>query len=104
MSAIDSSSDAPTPDSRSVVPDPVAAYGRADRRRDSAEIGWVRAIASGIAILLVGFSAVVGANRILTKALGLRRTPREWLAIGLFFLILLVLAWVLRRLQDRKLI
>ena len=45
-----------------------------------------------------------GADRILTKALGLRRTPREWLAMALFFLVVIVLAWLLRRLQDRKLI
>jgi hypothetical protein len=71
----------------------------------SPEIGWVRAIASGVAIIVVGFGgAVFGANRILTKALGLRRTPREWLATGLLFFVLIVLAWVLRRLQDRKLI
>jgi hypothetical protein len=71
----------------------------------SAEIGWLRAIASGLAILVVGFGgAVFGADRILTKALGLRRTPREYLATALFFLVVIVLAWVLRRLQDRKLI
>ena len=71
----------------------------------SAEIGWLRAIASGLAILVVGIGgAVFGADRILTKALGLRRAPREWLAVGLFFLVVIVLAWLLRRLQDRKLI
>ena len=70
-----------------------------------AEIGWFRAIGSGLAILIVGFGgAVFGADRILTKALGLRRTPREYLATALFFLVVIVLAWVLRRLQDRKLI
>ena len=70
-----------------------------------AEIGWLRAIGSGLAILIVGFGgAVYGADRILTKALGLRRTPREYLATALFFLVVIVLAWVLRRLQDRKLI
>jgi hypothetical protein len=70
-----------------------------------AEIGWLRAIASGLAILVVGVGAAVyGADRILTKALGLRRTPREYLATALFFLVVVVLAWVLRRLQDRKLI
>ena len=71
----------------------------------SAEIGWLRAIASGLAIMVVGIGgAVYGADRILTKALGLRRTPREYLATALFFLIVIVLAWLLRRLQDRKLI
>ena len=69
------------------------------------EIGWVRAILSGLGILIVAFAAaVLGANRILTKALGLRRTPREWLATGLFFLVIIVMAWLLRRLQARKLI
>ena len=71
----------------------------------SAEIGWLRAIASGLAVLVVGIGgAVFGADRILTKALGLRRAPREWLAVSLFFLVVIVLAWLLRRLQDRKLI
>jgi hypothetical protein len=71
----------------------------------SAEIGWLRAIASGLAILVVGIGgAVFGADRILTRALGLRRTPREWLAVALFFIIVVALAWLLRRLQDRKLI
>ena len=71
----------------------------------SAEIGWLRAIASGLAVLVVGIgSAVFGADRILTKALGLRRTPREWLAVALFFVVVIALAWLLRRLQDRKLI
>jgi hypothetical protein len=71
----------------------------------SAEIGWLRAIASGLAVLVVGIGgAVFGADRILTKALGLRRTPREYLATALFFLVVIVLAWLLRRLQARKLI
>jgi len=70
-----------------------------------AEIGWPRAIASGLAILVVGIGAAVyGADRILTKALGLRRAPREWLAVALFFLVVIVMAYVLRRLQERKLI
>jgi hypothetical protein len=69
------------------------------------EIGWGRAILSGLAILVVGIGAAVyGANRILTKALALRRTPREWLATGLFFFVVIALAWILRRLQDRKVI
>ena len=70
-----------------------------------AQIGWLRAIGSTLAILIVGFGgAVFGADRILTNALGLRRAPREYLATALFFLVVIVLAWVLRRLQDRKLI
>jgi hypothetical protein len=69
------------------------------------EIGWPRAIITGLAILGVGFlGGVVATNRILTKALGLRRTPREYLATALFFLVVAVLAWALRRMQARKLI
>ena len=69
------------------------------------EISWLRAIVSGLVILGIGIGgAVYGADRILTHALGLRRTPREWLAVALFFLVLILLAWLLRRLQDRKLI
>ena len=63
-----------------------------------AEIGWLRAIASGLAIVVVGIGgAVYGADRILTKALGLRRTPREYLAVALFLLVVIVLAWLLER-------
>ncbi len=73
--------------------------------RDGAEIGWVRALVSGLVILVVGFGgAVYGADWILTDAQRLRRTPREWLATGLFFLVVIGLAWVLRRLQARKVI
>ena len=81
----------------------VESTGRQDG--DQPEIGWFRAIVTGLVILLVGFGgAVLGPNRILTKALALRRTPREWLAIGLFFLVIGVMAWGLRRLQARKMI
>ena len=57
-------------------------------------------VASGVGFL----GGVVATNRILTKALGLRRTPREYLATALFFLVVAVLAWALRRMQARKLI
>ena len=78
-------------------PEPGAAFDRAD-------IGWLRAIASGLAVLLVGSATIWGADRILTHALALRRTPRELLATGLFFVVEIALAWALRRLQDRELI
>jgi hypothetical protein len=105
MSGAEPSGDVAPPEPPPDVPGPAVPRAGADAGRDDTEIGWARAIASGLAILLVGFGgAVVGANSILTKALGLRRTPREWLATGLFFFVVVVLAWVLRRLQDRKLI
>jgi hypothetical protein len=104
MTAAESSEGPSRPDPTVNSPAPVVPDFRVDSHRDESEIGWLRAIASGLAILLVGFGAIISSNRILTKALGLRRTPREWLATGLFFLIVLGLAWGLRRLQDRKLI
>lgn len=69
------------------------------------EFGWARAIAVGGLILVAGFvGTVLGPNAILTRAQSLGRAPREWLATALFFLVVLALAWILRRLQDRKLI
>jgi F0F1-type ATP synthase membrane subunit c/vacuolar-type H+-ATPase subunit K len=66
------------------------------------DIGWVRAIASGLVVLLVGFGAGLGsANAILTKALGLTRDARQWLATALFLVVVIVLAWALRWLQGR---
>jgi hypothetical protein len=76
-----------------------------DDEDDRGGIGWVRAILSGLAVLAVGFGgAVVGANAILTKSLALTRTAREWLAIALFLAVVIILAWVLRRLQAKRLI
>jgi len=87
------------------TPTPAAATVAGPPSPEEPEIGWVRAILTGLAVLLVGFAgAVLGANRILTKALGLRRTPREWLATALFFAVVVAVAWILRRLQARKLI
>lgn len=69
------------------------------------EFGWARAIVIGVVILLAGFAgAVLGPNAILTRAQGLGRAPREWLATALSFLVLVTLAAVLRRLQARGLI
>ena len=69
------------------------------------EIGWLRAIATGVAILVVGIGVtVVGGDRILTKALGVTRGGREALATALFFVVVVALAWLLRKLQSRGLI
>jgi hypothetical protein len=69
------------------------------------EIGWLRAIATGVAVLVVGIgAAVIGGNRILTKALGVTRGGREALATALFFVVLALLAWLLRKLQARGLV
>ena len=72
---------------------------------DGDGIGWGRAILSGLAILVVGLAGtVIGANAILTKSLALTRAARVGLSTALFFVVIVVVAWVLRRLQDRKLI
>jgi hypothetical protein len=69
------------------------------------DISWLRAIATGVAVLVIGIGAtVIGANRILTKALGVTRGGREALASGLFLVVIVVLAWALRRLQSRGMI
>jgi hypothetical protein len=76
-----------------------------DDMRADGGIGWVRAIVSGLVVVLVGFGAGLGgANAILTKALGLSRNARQWLATALFLAVVIVGAWALRWLQDRGLI
>ena len=72
---------------------------------DVPSIGWPRAILTGVAVLVVTFAgAVIGANAILTKSLALTRTARDWLATGLFFAVLIIVAVALRWLQSRKMI
>ena len=72
---------------------------------DGAEIGWPRAILTGIAVLVIGFAgAVVGANAILTKSLALTRTAREWLATALFFFFVIIVATALAWMQKRKMV
>jgi nitrate/nitrite transporter NarK len=76
-----------------------------DEPDDGDGIGWGRAIASGLVILLVGFvGGVGGANLVLTKALGLSRNVRQYIATVLFLVVVIVLAWALRWLQGRRLI
>jgi len=70
-----------------------------------AHIGWLRAIASGVAVLVIGIAlAVFGTNEILTRATSLSRGNREYVASAIFFAVVFGLAFVLRRLQRRGLI
>lgn len=65
-------------------------------------IGWARAIGSGLAILVVGFVAsVYAANSVVTKLTGVSRNTRQYLASVLFLVVVVAMAWVLRRLQGR---
>ena len=74
-------------------------------RPEDPHIGWLRAIASGLAVIVIGFAgAVVGPNAILTRSLALTRGARELLATALFFVVIGILAVALRWLQQRKLI
>jgi len=71
----------------------------------AASIGWVRAVLTGMIVLVVGLAASVGvANLILTKATGLSRSVREYVASLVFLAVVFVLAWALRRLQAHGLI
>jgi len=72
-----------------------------------AGIGWLRAIASGLGIAIIGFAVTIGVtNWLLTDASlsSLSRDNRVWLAAALFLAALVAVAWGLRRLQARGLI
>jgi fumarate reductase subunit D len=70
-----------------------------------ASIGWARAVLTGLAVLVVGLAASIGvANVILTKATGLSRDAREYVASIVFLAVVCLLAWALRRLQAHGLI
>jgi hypothetical protein len=70
-----------------------------------AGIGWLRAIGSGLVVLVVAFGATIGVtNWILTNVTSVSRDNRVWLASALFLLVVAVVAWSLRRLQSRGLI
>jgi hypothetical protein len=72
---------------------------------DRGRVGWVRAILSGAAVLVVGFVAtVLVANVIMTKATGISRDTAAYLASAWFVVALCVVAWILRRLQRRGLV
>ena len=76
-----------------------------DEDAAGASIGWIRAVLSGVIVLVVGLAASVGAaNLILTKATGLSRNIREYVASVVFLAVVFLLAWALRRLQAHGLI
>ena len=70
-----------------------------------ADIGWARAIVTGLGLLAAGIvAAVIGANEILTRFTSIHRSSRQWLATAVFFAVVVIMAWVLRRLQRKLLI
>ena len=71
----------------------------------AAEIGWLRAALSSVAILAVGtLGCVYAPNLILNQLDGLSPDVRSYLATGLVVAVVLLMAWGLRRLQARRLI
>jgi len=90
-------------------PDQVGAGGTGSASADGAAaqqrreaIGWFRGIASGLAILVIGLVVSVGAtNELLTNVSGMSRDNLAYLATAVFVVVLVVAAWVLRRLQAR---
>jgi len=74
-----------------------------DVRRNA--IGWPRAIASGLAILVIGIGVgVYGAQLAVERLTGLDRDQRVWVATAVMTISVVAMAWVLRRLQARGVI
>jgi len=87
-----------TPDA--AAPPPGAAGGPAHR-----EIGWGRAIASGLLIVAVAFAGCVWLpNLIVTRFTGASPDTMADTALAIAVAWVLLLAWALRRLQARGLI
>lgn len=74
-------------------------------REPVATISWPTAVATTVIVALLGVGLlVVAPNLIVTRLGGLDRGQRVGLATIWFFGMLAALAWLLRRLQARKLI
>jgi hypothetical protein len=68
-------------------------------------ISWPRAIVASVLIAAVGILALVYVpNWILTKIHGKTRSSLVAVATTTFFILLVALAWTMRRLQRRKVI
>jgi divalent metal cation (Fe/Co/Zn/Cd) transporter len=68
-------------------------------------ISWLRALITAAVIVVVGFAILVyGTNAILTKIHGKTRGSLVGVATTIFFVVLIAFAWMLRKLQRRKMI
>jgi hypothetical protein len=68
-------------------------------------IGWVRAALTSLAILAVGTALLIYLpNWVLNHLTGLERNGRVAVATTCFFVVFFAFAWVLRRLQARRVI
>ena len=69
------------------------------------DIGWLRGIATGVVVLVVGLGlAVMGSDEIINRFTGLSRDNVSYLASAFFLICVVAAAWVLRRLQRRGLL
>jgi hypothetical protein len=76
-----------------------------DHDETRVEIGWPRAFLTAAVVVIVGIIALVYVpNWILTKINGKTRGSLVAVATIAFFVLLLALAWTLRRLQRRNVI
>jgi hypothetical protein len=72
---------------------------------DPRPIGWLRAILSAAIIVAVGIGALVyGSNAVLTKVHGKTRSSLVAVVTIGFFVVLFAMAWLLRRLQKKRVI
>jgi hypothetical protein len=72
---------------------------------DRGTIRWGRALVSGLLIVALGFlGCVYVPNLIVTDFSGMARSTRADLAAAVSLVALAFVAWVLRRLQSRRLI
>ena len=75
------------------------------RSSSATTIGWGRALASAVVILVAGAVLFVFApNWMLTHLTGLTRNGRVALVTTAFVVVFVAFAWVLRRLQARRVI
>jgi hypothetical protein len=86
-------------------PPGASSEGGARHSAAAADIGWIRAIGSGALIVAVGFvGAVWLPNLIVVHLDGLTTFTRSILAASLVVIVVVAIAWGLRRLQARRLI
>lgn len=73
-----------------------------DPRGEGSDIGWLRALVTGVIIVAVGFVAAVELpNYIVVQLTSLTTFTRSVLAAALTVIVVIALAWVLRKLQAR---
>lgn len=76
-----------------------------DPQHDGADIGWIRAILTGVATVVTGFFTVVALpNLVIMRFDQLTTFTRSLIAAAVSPAAVIALAWVLRRLQARGLI